>query len=65
MNIIKKPFVSTKNFVARHKTAILATTAVTAVTVAVVQQAGLKMHDEFLKDHGLYDEFYTLDEITL
>jgi hypothetical protein len=56
MNPVKKTVVSTKNFVARHKTAVAVT-----VTVLVLQAANRKawnLADEFLKEHDLYNEFY-------
>lgn len=52
----KNPLVSAKNFVAKHRVA-LAITA-TAVTCLAVNQRALKQHNEFLKEKGLYDEFY-------
>lgn len=57
MNRIEKATASTKNFVVRHKTAV----AVTA-TVLVLQacnRAALNQHNEFLKEHDLYEKFYT------
>ena len=47
-----------KNFVLRHKTAILVGTTVTAVTVAVIQHDGIKSLNEFLAAKGLTDEYY-------
>lgn len=54
-------FATTKNFVKEHKTTIFTLALVTTVTVAAVQQAGLKQHDKFLKEHDLYDTYYTPD----
>jgi hypothetical protein len=55
---MKNALVSTKNFVVRNKTRILVTTTATAVTLVVIQARGLKLHNEFLEEHGLTDEFY-------
>jgi hypothetical protein len=57
MNNVKKTVVSTKNFVVRHKTAVAV--AVTATVLTVINRKALDQHDEFLKEHGLYNEFYT------
>lgn len=46
-----------KNFVRRHKTAIAVTT--TAALCLVLNRMALASHDEFLKEKGLYDEYYT------
>jgi hypothetical protein len=57
MNRIHQTAVSTKNFVVRHKTAVAV-----AATVLVLQAANrkaLNQHDEFLKEHDLYEQFYT------
>lgn len=45
------------NFVERHKVAI----AVTATSAAWygINRIALKQHDDFLKEHDLYEEFYT------
>lgn len=48
---------SIKNFVEEHKVAI----AVTATSTAclALNRVALKQHDEFLKEKGLYEEFYS------
>jgi len=48
---------STKNFVVKHKTKIAV--AATAVTCLAVNRSSLAQHNELLKEHGLYDAFYT------
>jgi hypothetical protein len=58
---IKKIAAAPKNFVVKHKTAILVTVAVTSVAAAVTFRTGLVQHDEFLKEHDLYDTFYDLN----
>ncbi len=57
-----KPIASAKNFVKRNERRILITTAVTATTAAVVMHFGIKQHNEFLKENGLFDAFYNTDE---
>ncbi|MFL6416815.1 MAG: hypothetical protein ACJ74Y_14220 [Bryobacteraceae bacterium] len=55
--IVQKAASSTKKFVIKHKTA-LAVTATAALGLALNKSA-LKAHDDFLKEHDLYEEFYT------
>lgn len=57
---VKKAAVSTKNFVYKHRVAI-AVVATTAVCLKINNLA-LKQHNEFLKEKGLYEEFYTPEE---
>jgi hypothetical protein len=45
-----------KNFVRRHKTSIAV--AGTAGTCLYLNRVALRQHDEFLKEKGLYEEFY-------
>ena len=54
---MKKSFAIVKNNVKRHKVAyaIIGTAAV----CALINRQALKQHDEFLKEHDLYDAFYT------
>jgi hypothetical protein len=58
----KQKLVSVKNKVAANKTKILGTIAVVATTAVAIQRYGLKQHDQFLKEKGLYDEYYTVTE---
>ena len=51
-----------KNFWNAHKTKILIGTTIASTAIATLQQIGLRQHDEFLKERGLYDEFYTSEE---
>lgn len=46
-----------KNFVDRHKVSI--TMVATSTAWIAINRVALKQHDEFLKEHGLYEEFYT------
>lgn len=48
-----------KKFVKKHKVAIAVT--VTALTCLTLNRLALRQHDNFLKERGLYDEFYTPD----
>lgn len=60
MNTIKKVAKSTKEFVGAHKTG-LAFIAGGAIAIAVTKPA-LKSHDNFLKDHDLFDEYYKISQ---
>lgn len=60
MNPVKKAAVSTKDFVVRHKTAVAV--AATATVLTIINQKAIGQHNEFLKEHGLYDEFYFAPE---
>lgn len=57
MNPVKKTVVSTKNFVVRHKTAVAVAT--TVLVLQACNRRALDQHNEFLKEHDLYEEFYT------
>ena len=46
-----------KTFVRKHKVAIAVVT--TSTFWIVMNRLALKQHDDFLKDKGLYEEFYT------
>lgn len=58
MNNIKQTAIAAKNVVVRNKTRILTVGLVITTSVAALQNAGLKQHDNFLKEKGLYDEYY-------
>jgi hypothetical protein len=55
---------STKNFVAKHKTAlaVVATATVTLTAAVALTVRNASITNEFLKKHDLYDEFYAMDE---
>lgn len=59
---IKQKLASAKDAVARNKTKILATTTVVATGAVVLMKIGLTQHDNFLKEKGLYDEFYAMTD---
>jgi hypothetical protein len=61
MNTIVHPVRSTKRFVRQHP--IASAVIVTVTTVAVMEKIGLNQHDRFLKQAGLYETFYHLNEI--
>lgn len=52
--------VKKQSFVGRHKVAI-AVIATSACWIAL-NRLSLKGHNDFLKEKGLYDEFYTPEE---
>lgn len=49
-----------KTFLVRHKTKIAV--AATAVTCLAVNRLSHASKDEFLKEHDLYDEYYTVTD---
>jgi hypothetical protein len=56
-NIATKAATSTKKFVIKHKTAI--TVVATSAVWYTINRAAVNQHDDFLKEHDLYEEFYT------
>lgn len=58
--IEQKPKRSIKKFAARHKVAI--TVVVTSVCWIAINRLALKGHNDFLKEKGLYDEFYVAED---
>lgn len=50
------------NGVRKHKCKILITTTVISTTAAVMMRSGLAQHNAFLKEHGLYEQFYALTD---
>lgn len=53
---------SVKKFWAKNKDRILITSTVVLASVATIQQIGVRQHNDFLKEHGLFDEFYNPEE---
>jgi hypothetical protein len=51
-----------KNFVVKHQTKILVTATVASTAAAVVMRTGIKQHNDFLKEHGLYEQFYQITQ---
>lgn len=62
MNKIQQKLVSTKNAIVANQNKILKITVVTLAGAVTIQRIGLKQHDEFLKENGLYEEFYADSE---
>ncbi len=56
-NFAKKTVVSTKKFVRNHKTATAFLAG--AVIGITINRKAVGEHDSFLKEHGLYEAFYT------
>lgn len=50
------------NVVKKHERKILITTTVLSTTAAVLMRSGLAQHNAFLKEHGLYEQFYAVTE---
>ena len=44
-----------------NKGKILGTALVVATALAVIERIGINQHNDFLREHDLYDEFYDLD----
>jgi hypothetical protein len=58
----QSPVKTLTNFVKKHERKILVTTTVVSTTAAVLMRTGLAQHNEFLREHGLYEQFYALNE---
>lgn len=61
-----KPTLREKAAVAwkKHERKILIATTVTSTGVAVLMRAGISQHNAFLKEHGLYEQFYNIEAAT-
>lgn len=59
---MKKKLASAKKFYLRNERRILITTTVAVTSVAVLMRVGIKQHNDFLKEHDLYDMFYTQED---
>lgn len=46
--------------VRKHERKILATALTISVVGNVVMRSGISQHNAFLKEHGLYEQFYNL-----
>jgi hypothetical protein len=55
---MKNAAVAASNFVVAHKTKFLVVALVVTTTTVVMMKTGIAQHNQFLKDHDLYDEFY-------
>jgi hypothetical protein len=45
----------------QHERKILIATTVTSTVIAIAQHSGIKQHNAFLKEKGLFDEFYGIE----
>jgi hypothetical protein len=61
-NSMIPPLVAPIRFVRRNRTRILVVTTITLAGVVAIQQRGIKQHNEFLKENGLFEKFYELSE---
>jgi hypothetical protein len=59
--MLKTKIESAKNYVRDHKVALAVT--VTAIVGTAVHVRIIHDHNEFLKDHDLFDAYYETDEI--
>lgn len=64
MELTAKPTNTLKKTVIKFKTPIVAAVAVvgTFVATTTLMRSGLNQHDAFLREHGLYDAYYTPEE---
>lgn len=60
MNNIKTAATRTKKFVSKHRVSIAVVS--TATACLALNRYALKEHDAFLKEKGLYEEFYTPED---
>jgi len=51
-----------KKFWDANKVKILGTTTALSIGAVAIMRVGIKQHNDFLKEHGLYEAFYALDE---
>lgn len=60
MNIVKKTISKTKVFVQEHKVAVAV--SVTSLVWYKLNRRAFSQYDNFLKEKGLYEEFWTPEE---
>ena len=58
----QNPVATLVNAVKKHERKILITTTVVSTTAAVLMRSGIAQHNAFLKEHGLYEQFYALTD---
>lgn len=63
-NVTPKPNLAQRAVAAvkKHERKIWVAATVTSTTAAIVFRTGIHQHNDFLRERGLYDEFYTLTE---
>lgn len=49
----------------KHERKILIAATVTSTAAAVMMRTGIAQHNAFLKEHGLYEQFYELADETV
>lgn len=57
---VKNTLKSTKNFVLKHRVAVAVT--LTSLVWLSLQRNVAKDFNQFLKDHDLFDEYYSLED---
>ena len=57
---MKHKLIASKNYVSKHRVAFAIMG--TALFALYINRLALGQHNEFLKEHGLYDAFYALEE---
>jgi hypothetical protein len=59
---MNKKLASVKKFYVRNERKILIATSVVGITGTVLMRSGIKEHNDFLKEKGLFEEFYRPEE---
>ena len=62
-HLMNKIITSTKAVWHRNKGKLAVAGVITTFAVFKLHQISLNQHNDFLKEKGLYEEFYTLDEV--
>lgn len=57
----QNPVRSLVNAVKKHERKILVTTAVLSTAACVAMRSSISKHNAFLKEHGLYEQFYAIE----
>lgn len=57
----KSRVTATKNWLKRNERKILITATVVSTTTAVLMRSGIHQHNQFLREHGLYEQFYNIE----
>lgn len=58
---MRKQIRSTKKFVANHKVAIAV--VITTIVCVKINRTAIVQHNDFLKEHNLYEAFYATEEV--
>lgn len=53
-------FAAIKNKLKQHERKILITATVVSTGAAIVMRTGIAQHNEFLRQHDLYEQFYDI-----